>query len=72
VVSPRREHSRKPDLVYDRIEALCPGPYLEMFARSSRPQWDNWGTEAGLFDGGGVATRRWRSTSNPTTILASK
>jgi N6-adenosine-specific RNA methylase IME4 len=34
VLSPRREHSRKPDEVYDSIEALCPGPYLELFARS--------------------------------------
>src|SRR5512134_1341884 len=45
VISPRREHSRKPDEVYDRIEALCEGPYLEMFARSSRHGWDTFGTE---------------------------
>src|SRR5215471_7598327 len=48
IVSPRREHSRKPDEVYDRIEALCEGPYLEMFARSTRSGWDLWGQEAGL------------------------
>jgi N6-adenosine-specific RNA methylase IME4 len=70
VVSPRREHSRKPDLIYDRIEALCPGPYLEMFARSSRPKWESWGTEAGLFDRGAVTTRRWRSTGDPTAYVA--
>jgi N6-adenosine-specific RNA methylase IME4 len=70
VVSPRREHSRKPDLLYDRIEALCAGPYLEMFARSSRPHWDSWGTQAGLFDGGAVTTRRWGSTSDPTTVAS--
>jgi cystathionine beta-synthase len=28
-----REHSRKPDEIYDQIEALWPGPYLELFAR---------------------------------------
>lgn len=61
VVSPRREHSRKPEEVYDRIERLLPGPYLEMFARQSRPGWDAWGREAGLFDQGPVATRRWAS-----------
>ena len=33
VVSPRREHSRKPDEIYERIERLCSGPYLELFAR---------------------------------------
>ena len=65
VVAPRREHSRKPEEMYDHIEALCGGPYLEMFARSSRPGWDSWGIETGLFDGGGGPVRRWRSTSYP-------
>src|SRR5262249_17668624 len=27
IVAPRREHSRKPDEVYGRIETLCAGPY---------------------------------------------
>ena len=58
VVSPRREHSRKPDEVRARIEALCEGPYLELFARETRPGWDAWGHQAGLFDAGPVATRR--------------
>ncbi len=61
VVAPRREHSRKPDEVYERIERLAAGPYLEMFARQGRPGWDAWGTEADLFDNGPVATRRWPS-----------
>src|SRR5512134_3700652 len=65
VVSSRREHSRKPEEVYERISALCDGPYLEMFARSSRPGWDTWGSEAGLFDGGAAPVRRWRSTRHP-------
>jgi len=63
VIVPRREHSRKPDEVYDRIEALCDGPYLEMFARRSRPGWDNWGMQGGLFDEGSVPTRRRPSTN---------
>jgi N6-adenosine-specific RNA methylase IME4 len=62
VIASRREHSRKPDEVYDRIEALCDGPYLEMFARHSRPGWDNWGTQCELFDQGSVPTRRRPST----------
>jgi N6-adenosine-specific RNA methylase IME4 len=36
-----------------------------MFARSSRPGWDTWGSEVGLFDGGATPVRRWRSTSYP-------
>jgi N6-adenosine-specific RNA methylase IME4 len=70
VVSPRREHSRKPEEIYDRIEALCPGPYLEMFARLSRPGWESWGVQTGLFDNGSAKTRRWRSTGDPTAALS--
>ena len=58
VIAPRREHSRKPDEVAQRIEQLCEGPYLEMFARESRPGWDAWGMQAGLFDAGPQRTRR--------------
>lgn len=69
VLAPRREHSRKPDEMYERIEALLEGPYLELFARGSRPGWDAWGDQAGLFDGGPVATRRWAS-ARPTDAEA--
>jgi N6-adenosine-specific RNA methylase IME4 len=62
IVSPRREHSRKPDEAYARIEALCDGPYLEMFARSPRPGWDAWGVEAGLRR---LGPRRWRVSGFP-------
>ncbi|HOO72875.1 MAG TPA: MT-A70 family methyltransferase [Spirochaetota bacterium] len=41
----KREHSRKPDEIYDIIEACSPGPYLELFARFQRPGWDQWGNE---------------------------
>jgi N6-adenosine-specific RNA methylase IME4 len=43
----KREHSRKPDEQYPVIEACSPGPYLEMFARGSRPGWTSWGAQAG-------------------------
>src|SRR5437879_7113362 len=33
----KREHSRKPDEIYDIIESCSPGPFLELFARYSRP-----------------------------------
>jgi N6-adenosine-specific RNA methylase IME4 len=57
VIEPRREHSRKPDQIYDRIKRLARGPYLELFARQSRPGWDAWGKQTALFDGGPVPTR---------------
>lgn len=42
----KREHSRKPDELYDIIEACSPGPYLELFARGARRNWQVWGNEA--------------------------
>lgn len=50
IIAPRREHSRKPDCVHERIERLVDGPYLEIFARSSRPGWTVWGNEVTKFD----------------------
>ena len=49
LIAPRREHSRKPDEQYDRIEALVGGPYLELFARTERPGWTAWGNETARF-----------------------
>lgn len=42
----KREHSRKPDELYDLIEACSPGPHVELFARGARPSWSVWGDEA--------------------------
>jgi N6-adenosine-specific RNA methylase IME4 len=42
----KREHSRKPDELYEIIEACSPGPYLELFARGGRAGWSSWGYEA--------------------------
>ena len=50
IVAERREHSRKPDEQYSRIEALVDGPYLEMCARQSWPGWAVWGDETGKFE----------------------
>lgn len=46
LASRKREHSRKPDELYDIIEACSRGPYLEMFARGARPGWTVWGNQA--------------------------
>ena len=45
VVDKRREHSRKPDIMYSHIEKLLEGPYIELFARQKRKGWDSWGNE---------------------------
>jgi N6-adenosine-specific RNA methylase IME4 len=45
IFAPIREHSRKPDEIYPRIERLVGGPYVELFARYWRPGWDGWGDE---------------------------
>jgi len=49
IIEPAREHSRKPDCVYDRIERLVAGPYLELYARTVRAGWTQWGEELGRF-----------------------
>jgi len=42
----KREHSRKPDELYPIIEACSPAPFLELFARGTRPGWTAWGNQA--------------------------
>jgi N6-adenosine-specific RNA methylase IME4 len=47
-----RQHSRKPDEFYRRIEAFAPDARrIDLFSRQSRQGWKHWGREAGLFDG---------------------
>lgn len=50
IVAPVRQHSRKPDEFFDRVERYCDGPYLELFARKSRQNWTTWGNQANRFD----------------------
>lgn len=50
IQAPLREHSRKPDEQYQRIERLVDGPYLEMFARQKWPGWDSWGNETDRYE----------------------
>jgi len=50
IEAPTREHSRKPDEQYPRIEELVEGPYLELFARTSYPGWTAWGDESGKWE----------------------
>jgi N6-adenosine-specific RNA methylase IME4 len=41
----KREHSRKPDELYPLIEGCSRGPYLELFARGTRPRWTTFGNQ---------------------------
>jgi N6-adenosine-specific RNA methylase IME4 len=43
--APVQDHSHKPEEQYAIIERVSPGPYLELFARRSQPNWDAWGNE---------------------------
>ena len=48
VATQKREHSRKPNELYDLMEQCSPGPYLELFARHHRRGWAQWGNEIAL------------------------
>jgi len=50
IVSRKREHSRKPEGVYDLIQRCSPGPYLELFARQRVPGWEQWGDEVDTYE----------------------
>ena len=57
VVAPRREHSRKPDEVAHRIvELMGDVSRIELFARTARLGWANWGDETGKFFDGTAVT----------------
>ena len=46
IYSPVREHSRKPDEQYGKIERLYPNmDCVELFARQKREGWHSWGNE---------------------------
>jgi len=46
IIAPIREHSRKPDEQYGKIERLYPHRrYLELFARHKRVGWSSWGNQ---------------------------
>lgn len=45
----RRENGRKPDSQYARCERLFKGPYVELFSRTTVPEWDAWGRDKGTW-----------------------
>ena len=71
ISSRKREHSRKPEEIYDLVEACSPGPYLEIFARFPREGWSQWGNEdveENSYDG---VARRKGHTDPQLRLLAS-
>lgn len=50
ILSPRREHSRKPAEMHAMLERLLPDARrVELFAREPRPGWTVWGNETQKF-----------------------
>lgn len=43
---PEKVHSAKPPAFLDYVEQWSPGPYVELFARTARFQWDAWGDQS--------------------------
>lgn len=39
------KHSKKPEHIYELIESMYDGPYLELFAREKINGWECWGNE---------------------------
>ncbi len=51
VLHRRSEHSRKPAVFRENIEALCgTRPRIELFAREAADGWDRWGAEIDKFE----------------------
>ena len=49
IISPRQEHSKKPNIIRDKIVQLCGDlPRIELFARQKIPKWDCWGDSPNL------------------------
>jgi len=67
IPSRKREHSRKPDELYEIIEGCSPGPFLELFARGAREGWSAWGNQSEEYDIG-WDTYRFNSKSEARLI----
>ncbi len=64
VATRKREHSRKPDEMYDVIESCSPGPYLELFARGTREGWKAWGDQSEKY------SPNWPTYANHSGIVS--
>ena len=44
-----QEHSRKPDVFYDLVREVSPGPRIDVFSQCDHEGFEAWGKEAGKF-----------------------
>ena len=58
VFAERKAHSEKPDELYELVEAVSPGPRLELFGRRFRQGYEVWGNEVGAWKPPPKKTRR--------------
>lgn len=49
IITRKEEHSRKPEAVYEIIEACSPEPFVELFARQRRVGWESWGDQVDTY-----------------------
>jgi len=45
IYADKSTHSKKPEIVYEIIESMYQPPYIELFARNKRENWESWGDE---------------------------
>ena len=57
IFAERTRHSRKPDELYRLVEAVSPGPRLELFAREGRAGYEVWGNEIQAAGDRGIEVR---------------
>lgn len=71
IFAARRQHSRKPDESFARVEAYCAGPRAELFSRTHRDGWDVWGNQTDKFKPAPKISGEARGPSAPApaTIL---
>jgi len=63
IVKRKREHSRKPDEIYDIIERCSPAPYLELFARQRVEGWEQFGDEVDTYEQKRIVHRGYSDSS---------
>lgn len=64
IVARKEEHSKKPSQIYDIIERCSPKPYLELFARSRRKGWAQWGDELDSYEAPPYKAYAWSTNGD--------
>jgi len=72
IKSQRLEHSRKPDEIFNIIEACSHPPYLELFSRCKRKGWICWGDQIDKFKQNGKQQKQEERASLPPQVATTK